>query len=209
MFSMTLGGGGPEAAPVIGKVVWSEPARSQPSPTIVAAGDTPIASEVARINRAIRERAARRQARVARARARKRARMMRKHYIWPVRGPITSHFGYRRSPVSGGSEFHHGTDIACPHGTPLVAPKDGRVLVAGRVPVYGKTVLIRHRSRWTTFLAHMSGVRVRSGQQVRQGQIVGRCGSTGWATGSHLHLEMRTPSGKYVDPGRHFWPKRR
>lgn len=151
----------------------------------------------------------------ARAKAARRAkaairakRLMRKRFLWPVRGPVTSRFGRRVSPITGAREFHHGTDLACHWGQILRSPKAGRVILARYDWVYGRSVKIRHTGGWVSFTTHMSRLRVRKGARVRQGERIGRCGRSGWATGSHTHFELRNPTGRVVDPVRHVWPRK-
>ncbi len=145
----------------------------------------------------------------ARERDRRIAKHPRKHFVWPTRRRITSRFGWRRSPVTGRRELHGGTDLACALGSRVLAPKDGRVLLAGRLPVYGQTVVIRHQAGWVTFMSHMRGLAVGAGQRVRQGQRIGSCGASGWATGPHVHFELRRPSGRSIDPRGRMWRGRR
>jgi murein DD-endopeptidase MepM/ murein hydrolase activator NlpD len=95
-----------------------------------------------------------------------------------------------------------------PRGTPIKATGDGRVVFAGRKGGYGKTVIIQHGAAYTTLYAHMSRLnrRARTGARVRQGQIIGYVGSTGLATGPHLHYEFRV-RGVHADPLRVKLPK--
>jgi murein DD-endopeptidase MepM/ murein hydrolase activator NlpD len=107
---------------------------------------------------------------------------------------ITSPFG----PRDGG--FHHGADIGCGIGQRLFASRAGRVVVVGDAgPDYGLTVLIDHGSGYQTLYAHLSKLEVQPGQLMRTRQEIGRCGSTGNASGPHVHFELRY--GGYVwDP---------
>lgn len=157
-----------------------------------------------------RDRARRTRARARRIAARRLiVKRREKHFIWPVRRRITSRFGRRRSPVTGRREVHRGTDLACALGGRVLAPKDGRVLLAGRLPVYGRTVVIRHTGGWVTFMSHMRALAVGAGQRVRQGRKIGSCGASGWATGPHVHFELRRPSGRSIDPRDRMWRGRR
>ena len=92
-------------------------------------------------------------------------------------------------------------DYAAPAGTPIRAAGDGRVTYVGRKGGYGKTVVLQHGSTYTTLYAHMSRYAkgIRSGRHVRQGQVIGYVGSTGLATGPHLHYEFRV-RGVHRDP---------
>lgn len=107
-----------------------------------------------------------------------------------VGGRITSTFGYRIDPLGGGKGFHNGIDIAAPPGAPIYASASGRVIFTGSLGGYGKTVRIVHKDGYSTFYAHCSVILVKTGQQVRRGQIIARVGSTGKVTGSHLHFSI-------------------
>jgi murein DD-endopeptidase MepM/ murein hydrolase activator NlpD len=106
---------------------------------------------------------------------------------------ISSGFGMRRHPFLRSWRAHAGIDYAAPAGTRVRAAGDGVVEFAGRRGGYGKVVILRHRGRTTTLYAHLSRFApgVRRGARVAQGDIVGHVGSTGWATGSHLHYEFQ------------------
>lgn len=120
-------------------------------------------------------------------------------YIWPVHGRLTSFFGPRRLGM-GTSNFHTGLDIAAPTGTPVVAARAGTVIFAGwSNRGFGNLVKIRHAGGAETWYAHFSRILVTVGQQVRQGEVVGRIGSTGISTGPHLHFEVRE-GGRPYDP---------
>jgi len=124
-------------------------------------------------------------------------------FIWPVRGKITSHFGYRIHPIWGVKSFHTGIDIAASYGTPIRAAAPGRVVLAKYLKGYGYTVIIRHDNGLYTLYAHMSRIAVRVGQRVKRGQVIGYVGSTGWSTGPHLHFSIyRVESGHraYINP---------
>ncbi len=107
----------------------------------------------------------------------------------------------RRHPVLGRMRRHEGIDYAANTGTPVRAAGDGVVLRAGRVGGYGNLVEIRHRNGVTTRYGHLSRIApgLRAGMQVRQSQEVGKVGSTGLATGPHLHYEFRV-NGVARDP---------
>jgi murein DD-endopeptidase MepM/ murein hydrolase activator NlpD len=105
---------------------------------------------------------------------------------WPVLGELTQQFG----PQAGGA-FHHGLDIADNAGTPIRAAQRGLVISSGWLPVYGYVVIIDHGSGFRTLYAHLHDFAVRAGDLVRQGQVIAHVGSTGNATGPHLHFEVR------------------
>lgn len=115
---------------------------------------------------------------------------------------ISSRFNlHRRHPILHRIRAHRGVDYAAPRGTPVRATGDGRVVFAGRKGGYGNTVILRHGSIYTTVYAHLSRFRrgIRAGREVRQGQTIGYVGSTGLATGPHLHYEFRV-RGVHHDP---------
>ena len=120
-------------------------------------------------------------------------------FLQPVSGSIVSGFGYRRHPILGGVRFHYGVDIAAPFGTTICAAADGVVVFAGWRRAYGNTVIIDHGNGLATLYAHCSELLVSEGAVVRQGQPIARVGSTGLATGPHLHFEVRR-YGEPVNP---------
>jgi murein DD-endopeptidase MepM/ murein hydrolase activator NlpD len=106
---------------------------------------------------------------------------------------ISSHFNLRRKhPVLNTIRAHKGTDYAAPTGTPIKAVGDGKVVFAGRKGGYGNVVQIQHGQTYKTLYAHMSKFRrgIKKGATVKQGQVIGYVGSTGLATGPHLHYEF-------------------
>lgn len=115
-----------------------------------------------------------------------------KQMLFPLIAPsvITSLFGSRVHPVTGQVRFHQGTDLAAPEGTPVVAAFSGRVEIAGSLGGYGLIVVISHGDTHETRYAHLSEVLVKVGQEVKQGNVIGLVGSTGLATGPHLHFEL-------------------
>ena len=121
---------------------------------------------------------------------------MRKAFLRsPVKfGRVSSRFNLKRlHPVLHKIRAHRGVDYAAPRGTPIRASGDGKVIFVGRKGGYGRTVMLRHGSTYTTLYAHMNGYAkgVRSGRRVNQGQVIGYIGSSGLATGPHLHYEFR------------------
>jgi hypothetical protein len=127
--------------------------------------------------------------------------------LFPLIGSAitSSNFGYRLHPVLGSWLLHAGKDLAAPEGTPVVAALAGRVVSSGLAGGYGLAVEIEHdRPRRRTLYGHLSELYVKPGDRVRQGEVVGRVGSTGLSTGPHLHFELRLPDGGgwvAVDPG--------
>ncbi|TNF43793.1 MAG: M23 family metallopeptidase [Epsilonproteobacteria bacterium] len=115
---------------------------------------------------------------------------------------ITSHFSHRRyHPILKRHRPHHGTDFGARRGTPLLAVNSGRVSFAGRMGGYGKVVKIKHGSGYESLYAHQSRIRVKKGQKVKKGQIIGYVGSTGRSTGPHLHFGLMK-NGRWINPMR-------
>jgi len=119
--------------------------------------------------------------------------------IYPVNGKISSRFGYRKSPFGRKQEFHDGLDIAAPYGTEIVASADGTVTFTGYKSGYGRTVTINHGYGFETSYCHLSAILVKTGQQVKKGQVIGKVGSSGRSTGPHLHYIVKV-NGQLRDP---------
>ena len=102
-----------------------------------------------------------------------------------MRGELTSRFGRRRG------RRHEGIDVANRSGTEVRAAEGGRVIYSARLGAYGNVVIVRHDARYETVYAHNRRNRVRKGSHVRKGQVIAELGSTGNATGPHLHFEIR------------------
>jgi murein DD-endopeptidase MepM/ murein hydrolase activator NlpD len=111
--------------------------------------------------------------------------------VWPVEGRLMSSFGQRNDPFSGEGTYHAGVDISAPSGTPVQAAADGTVIQLGGINGYGRLVVVDHGNGYETFYAHLSRIDVIEGQDVRRGQTIGAVGSSGRATGPHLHYEVR------------------
>ncbi|MBI3998633.1 MAG: peptidoglycan DD-metalloendopeptidase family protein [Armatimonadetes bacterium] len=120
-------------------------------------------------------------------------------FLWPLRGPMTSRFGFRRHPIFRLRQFHQGVDISAPRGTPVRAADDGTVIFAGWYGGYGKLVIIDHGQGMSTLSGHLSAILVRVGQSVVRGKVIGQVGSTGYSTGPHLHFEVRR-NGRPINP---------
>ena len=121
--------------------------------------------------------------------------------IWPLasgQGQITQWFGAQRGR-------HTGMDIAAPKGTPVIATANGVVHFAGRDKAYGGIVRIAHARSVETWYAHLQSIEVKKGRNVKQGQVIGKVGASGRATGPHLHYGVRV-KGAPVDP-RRYLPK--
>tara|TARA_R110002126_G_scaffold167330_3_gene315520 strand:+ start:126774 stop:128090 length:1317 start_codon:yes stop_codon:yes gene_type:complete len=122
-------------------------------------------------------------------------------FATPVKNAFrfTSQFGFRRDPKTGGRRMHNGVDFAAGNGTPLYSTADGVVTHAGWSSGYGRLVKIQHEFGVETRYAHMSKMRVKTGQRVSRGQHIGDMGASGRVTGVHLHYEVRI-GGKAVNP---------
>lgn len=119
---------------------------------------------------------------------------------------ISSRYSRRRfHPVQRRWKSHKGTDYAAPRGTPIWSTANGTVIKAGYTSGNGKYVKIKHNSTYSTQYLHMSKILVKKGQQVKQGQVIGKVGSTGLATGPHVCYRFWV-NGKQVDPYRQKLP---
>ncbi|MFM7267091.1 MAG: M23 family metallopeptidase, partial [Cyanobium sp.] len=127
--------------------------------------------------------------------------------IFPLIGAAetSSGFGWRLHPILGTWLMHSGRDLAAPEGTPVVAALTGRVVSSGDAGGYGLAIELEHDNpRRRTLYGHLSELYVKEGDRVRQGEVIGRVGSTGRSTGPHLHFEVRMPQeGGWVavEPG--------
>ena len=115
--------------------------------------------------------------------------------IMPVVGRITSNFGARRHPVLGYTRMHAGVDFGAPHGAPIYAVGDAKVIYSGWHGGHGNYVKLDHGGGFATAYAHMSRVAVPNGARVHAGQVIGYVGSTGLSTGPHLHYELYRNGG--------------
>ncbi len=110
--------------------------------------------------------------------------------VWPIRGWVTSGFGFRKSPFTGLREKHEGLDIAARSGSPVRSPAEGKVMVAEKEYGYGNMVEIDHGYGFITRFGHNSKHLVKVGDKVSRGQIIALVGNTGRSTGPHLHYEV-------------------
>jgi hypothetical protein len=117
----------------------------------------------------------------------------------PVRGRVTSRFGYRIHPILRFGRFHDGVDYGAAWGSPVFAAADGVVTRAGWSGGYGRQVRLAHPDGVATSYAHLSRIFAAPGTRVRRGQLIGLVGSSGFSTGAHLHFEVRR-AGRPVDP---------
>jgi murein DD-endopeptidase MepM/ murein hydrolase activator NlpD len=113
---------------------------------------------------------------------------------------VTSGFGWRRDPFTGETRFHRGVDLRAAYGEDVAAAAGGRVAFAGAQGSYGNTVVVEHANGTRTRFAHLSVALVQEGDTVEPGQVVGRAGSSGRATGPHLHLEVTDQHGRPLNP---------
>jgi murein DD-endopeptidase MepM/ murein hydrolase activator NlpD len=116
---------------------------------------------------------------------------------WPVEAPVSSPFGLRF--LGWRPDFHHGVDLAVPVGSPVTAMKRGEVAYAGEMSGYGLVVMIDHGPRLRTVYGHLSEISVRKGQGVGGGEVIGKSGRSGNASGAHLHFEIQR-WGRNEDP---------
>ncbi|HEX7847330.1 MAG TPA: M23 family metallopeptidase, partial [Chitinophagaceae bacterium] len=118
---------------------------------------------------------------------------------------VASGFGYRIDPIYKTTKMHAGIDFTAPQGTPIYATADGTVKTAGNTGNgYGNHVIINHGYGYETLYGHMVRVKVRNGQAVKRGEVIGWVGSTGKSTGPHLHYEVHKYGGK-IDPVYFFY----
>ena len=118
---------------------------------------------------------------------------------WPVKGNISSGYGYRVHPILKNRHFHGGIDIAAAEGTPVKAAASGKVISVGNRGNYGLAVVIEHSGGITTWYGHNSKLLVRLGDNVKQGQTIALVGRTGLATGPHLDFRIKI-GDQTVDP---------
>lgn len=119
--------------------------------------------------------------------------------ISPVRGILTSGYGYRADPITGERALHRAIDLSTTPGQPILATADGIVLQAESSGRLGNAVDIAHGFGTTTRYGHLSRYTVRAGERVQRGDVIGYVGNTGRATGYHLHYEVRL-DGQPVNP---------
>jgi murein DD-endopeptidase MepM/ murein hydrolase activator NlpD len=123
--------------------------------------------------------------------------------IRPVKGWVSSRFGYRESPFTGRREFHRGLDIANRSGTPIIAPADGLVTFAGKKGLMGNMVTIDHGFGMVTRYGHLKKILKKKGKRVKRGETIALMGNTGRSTGPHVHYEVRL-NGVAVNPMNYF-----
>jgi murein DD-endopeptidase MepM/ murein hydrolase activator NlpD len=119
--------------------------------------------------------------------------------IWPAKGWLSSLMGARQDPITGDDGYHPGVDIAADKGQPVFATAEGTVKEAAWDGGYGNLVVLDHGFGLETRYGHLSAFTVHKGDHVTRGQLIGRVGSTGHATGPHLHYEVLA-NGKLLNP---------
>ncbi|MBA1193271.1 M23 family metallopeptidase [Pseudomonas entomophila] len=117
----------------------------------------------------------------------------------PVNGPLSSKFGVRRFFNGEERNPHAGLDFAVPAGTPIKTPANGKVILIGDYFFNGQTVFVDHGQGFISMFCHLSRIDVKKGQDLRRGEVVGRVGSTGRATGPHMHWNVSLNDAR-VDP---------
>jgi murein DD-endopeptidase MepM/ murein hydrolase activator NlpD len=120
-------------------------------------------------------------------------------FSWPIRGWITSWYGWRDDPFSGARSFHTGVDIGARRGASVRAAMEGVVSATGYSTVSGNYVVIRHHSGYTSLYAHLDRIDVKPGRSVSQATVIGAVGSTGYSTGPHLHFTV-SKNGRTMNP---------
>lgn len=119
-------------------------------------------------------------------------------FIKPLEGIITSGFGWRNPTVSTVSKYHTGIDIAADEGTDIISATNGKVILSSSEGAYGNHLKIQVEDMVIIY-AHCLSLEVKEGDEIYQGQVIAKVGSTGNSTGPHLHFEIRRED-RYVDP---------
>jgi murein DD-endopeptidase MepM/ murein hydrolase activator NlpD len=120
-------------------------------------------------------------------------------FVYPVKGRLTSSYGWRISPISGVRSFHAAIDLAAPMKTQVKAAMSGRVASVGYNAVYGRFMILSHANGFQTMYAHLNSTAVSEGATVRQGAKIGEVGTSGQSTGPHLHFSVYR-NGRAVNP---------
>jgi murein DD-endopeptidase MepM/ murein hydrolase activator NlpD len=119
--------------------------------------------------------------------------------LWPSYGWLSSTMGMRKDPITGGDEYHAGLDIAGDRGDAVYATAAGTVRYVGRQGAYGNLIVIDHDFGLETRYGHLLKYLVTPGAKVRRGDVIAQVGSTGRATGYHLHYEV-VANGRLINP---------
>jgi murein DD-endopeptidase MepM/ murein hydrolase activator NlpD len=119
--------------------------------------------------------------------------------IWPTHGWLSSSMGNRADPINGEKDFHPGLDISADKGDAVYSTADGKIVNASAAGNYGNLVIVDHGYGIETRYGHLSAFKVKVGQAVKRGDLLGLVGATGRATGAHLHYEVRA-NGRILNP---------
>lgn len=123
-------------------------------------------------------------------------------FVYPLMGPrMSSDYGKRVHPIKRVTRHHDGIDLAAPRGAPIRAIAGGLVIYADPYAGYGNLIVVQHNNGFTSHYGHCETFRVKTGERIAPGQVIGTVGSTGISTGPHLHFEIRF-NGKTYDPER-------
>jgi murein DD-endopeptidase MepM/ murein hydrolase activator NlpD len=120
-------------------------------------------------------------------------------FIYPIRGVMSSAYGWRIDPIANVGRFHSAIDLAAPLGTPVKSSADGKVSHVSVNSVYGNYIILTHQGGYQSMYAHLSVVSVKQGASVTQGSKIGEVGSTGYSTGPHLHFAV-FKNNKVINP---------
>jgi murein DD-endopeptidase MepM/ murein hydrolase activator NlpD len=120
-------------------------------------------------------------------------------FMYPIRGRLTSPFGWRRDPFTGQRRYHSAVDISAATGVPVKATSEGKVTTVAYSAVFGNYIIITHSGGFQSMYAHLNSTSVREGVSVNQGQTIGAVGNTGRSTGPHLHFAIYR-NGRAVNP---------
>ncbi|GAW30314.1 M23 family metallopeptidase [Carboxydocella sp. JDF658] len=120
-------------------------------------------------------------------------------FVLPLSGQISKKFGWVMEPNSDYPRFHQGIDILAPTGTEVKSVLAGTVTKTGEDRVYGKYVMIKHDEIWSSYYAHLDEIKVKMGDRVEAGQVIGTVGQSGVADTPHLHFEL-SEKGQVIDP---------
>lgn len=120
-------------------------------------------------------------------------------FSWPVRGWVTSWYGWRKDPFSGSRSFHTGIDIGASRGTSVRAAMEGVVSATGYSATSGNYVVLRHHAGYTSMYGHLDKILVSPRQSVSQSTVIGLVGNTGYSTGAHLHFTV-SKNGRTLNP---------
>ena len=124
--------------------------------------------------------------------------------VFPIMAPrVSSGYGIRIHPIRKFSRLHRGVDLAAPENSHVRVVAEGRVVFAGDYAGFGKLVTVEHRDGYTSLYGHLAEITVNAGDKIPAGALIGRVGSTGLATGPHLHFEWRH-DGTPLDPLKAF-----